>query len=372
MVFKIIAKDNESKARIGVLKTKFGEIETPFFMPVATKTSVKYLSSEDLEGMDVKAIISNSYILSLKPGEKIIQKIGGIRKFMSFNGTIFTDSGGFQMYSPSLFVKSDEKGVCFRNPYTGEKVFMTPENSMEIQLALDSDVAMCLDSMPLYGDSKEKIENAIKKTTFWAKRCKEHHEKLQKNRGKKQLLFGITQGGIYPELRKKSAEEIAKINFDGYALGGLALGEPKEDEYEMIKIVKSIIPEEKPVYLMGAGDPLELIEAIALGCDIFDSRFPTKNARHGTLFTWQGKISIENSKYKTDFSPIDKECSCLACKNYTKAYIHNLLWHNEGTGLRLASIHNLFFLNDLMKKSRLAIKNGNFQEILEKIKKLYA
>jgi len=371
MVFTILSKDTITKARTGILKTRFGDVETPFFMPVATKASVKYISSDDLEKIGIKAIISNSYILSLKPGEKIIQNLGGIGKFMSFKGAIFTDSGGFQMYSPKLYIKSNYEGVFFRNPFSGEKVFMTPEKSMEIQQAIGSDVAMCLDSMPLYENSKEEIEEAVKKTTLWAKRCKKHHDKLQKNKKKKQLLFGITQGGVYKELRKKSTEEISKINFDGYAIGGLALGEPKEEEYEMIKIVKSLIPENKPIYLMGAGDPTELMEAIALGCDIFDSRFPTKNARHGTLFTWQGKLSLTNSKYKSDDSKIDSKCDCFVCKNYSRAYLHNLLWHNEGAGLRLVSYHNLFFLNELMKKTRNSIKEGKFYELLEKIRQIY-
>ena len=230
-VFTITHRDTKTKARTGILKTKSGDIETPFFMPVATKTTVKHISSEDLVSMDAKAVICNAYLLSLRPGANLIKKIRGIGSFMSYKGIIFTDSGGFQMYSPHLYLGSNNEGVTFRNPYSGEQVFMTPEKNMETQLKLGSDIAMCLDSMPLFGESKEAIKEAGYKTAQWAKRCKEHHNLIQKKieKEKRQLLFGITQGGIYDELRKESAQQITEIGFDGYALGGLALGESKEE-----------------------------------------------------------------------------------------------------------------------------------------------
>jgi len=364
MIFKILAKDKKTQARTGILKTKSGEIETPFFMPVATKTAVKYLSSKDLEDMGAKAIISNAFILSLKPGTNIIKKMGGIKKFMNYNGINFTDSGGFQMYSPSLYLGSKENGVMFRNPFNGEKLFITPEEDMKIQLDIDSDVAMCLDTMPLIEHSKKSIIDAVNKTTAWAEKCKIHHEKLQKNipEEKRQILFGIIQGGIHPDLREKSAKELLKLNFKGYSIGGLALGEPKKDEYKMVKIVKSIIPEEKPIYLMGIGNPSELLEAISLGVDMFDSRFPTQNARHGTLFTKKGYMRVINSKYKTDSKPIDPECECFTCKNHTKAFIHHMIKMDEGNGMRLVTYHNLYFLQWLMKESRSQIKNGTFSK----------
>lgn len=373
MSYKIIAKDNGTKARIGLLSTKSGKIETPFFMPVATKTAVKYISVEDLKSMGAKAIISNAFILSLRPGTKVIKKFGGIAKFMSFKGINFTDSGGFQMYSPSLYLGSNDKGVFFRDPFAGQKLFITPEKDMEIQIDIGSDVAMCLDSMPLIEHSKEAISEAVRKTTNWAIRCKKSHDKLQKKvaKNKKQLLFGITQGGIHPDLRKKSVSEIAKIDFDGYSIGGLALGEPKKDEYKMIEIVKENIPDSKPVYLMGAGDPVELLEAISRGVDMFDSRFPTKNARRGTLFTSRGRLRLLRAKHKYDKKPIDSECDCFVCKDYSRGHIRHLLLLEEGVGYRLASYHNLYFLQKLMHESKEAIRKGKFKSFLKDFRKRY-
>jgi queuine tRNA-ribosyltransferase len=370
--FKIISQDKKSDARVGILSTKSGKIETPFFMPVATKTAVKHISSCDLHGMKANAVISNAFVLFLRPGAELIKKMGGIAKFMSFNGIVFTDSGGFQMYSPNLYLGSKENGVIFRNPYGGEKLFITPEKDMEIQLDLGSDVAMCLDSMPLISDSKESVAEAVRKTGIWAKKCKIHHDNLQKDLSpsSKQLLFGIIQGGIHPDLRKKSAKELAALDFDGYSIGGLALGEPKEDEYKMVEIAKKIIPEEKPVYLMGVGSPIELLEAISRGVDIFDSRFPTQNARRGALFSSGGRINIKSAKYKEDKSPIDKNCECFVCKNYSRAYIRHLLLQEEGAGLRLASYHNLHYLQNLMEKAKKAIKNGKFAEFLKGYRKV--
>jgi len=373
MGFEIKYRDLKTKARIGLLKGRHGDAETPLFMPVATKATLKHLASDDLERMNAKAIISNAFILSLRPGTEIIREAGGLGKFMDYSGVIFTDSGGFQMYSKKLYLESTEERVVFRNPYSGEKIFMTPEENMKIHADIGSDVAMCLDTMPLYEDSKEAISEAVRKTSLWAKRCKTEHDKIQKKSSdeERQLLFGITQGGIYDDLRRESAEEISKIDFDGYALGGLALGEPKEDEYRMVEIVKKIVPEEKPVYLMGAGDPVELLESVSRGVDIFDSRFPTKNARHGKLFTWKGYLNATNAGYKNEFSPIDKDCDCFVCKRYTKAYIAHLLRHLEGTGYRLASYHNVYFLHKLMEKAREEIKKGTFSQFLNEMKRAY-
>jgi len=276
--FKILKKDKKTNARVGEIQTKKGKLETPFFMPVATKTSVKHISSLDLKEMDAKAIISNTLVLHLRPGEELIKKMGGIGKFMNYDGINVTDSGGFQMYSKALYQKSEEKGVHFKNPYDGRTVFITPEKDMKIQIDLGSEIAMCLDTMPLMNHSKEQIALAVERTTSWAKRCKEEHDKLQKKlpKNKRQLLWGITQGGIYPDLREKSATELKEIDFDGYSCGGLALGETLEEEMKMIKIHKKIIGENKPCYLMGAGNPVELLEAISLGVDMFDSRFQHK------------------------------------------------------------------------------------------------
>jgi queuine tRNA-ribosyltransferase len=371
--FKILHKDKKTKARVGILVTKKGEIETPFFMPVATKTSVKHISSHDLEEMNCKAIISNTFILHLRPGEKLIKELGGIGKFMSWKGINVTDSGGFQMYSPSLYLKSDEKGVYFKNPFTQQKVFITPEKDMEIQLDLNSDIAMCLDTMPLLHHSKKDIELAVERTTNWARRCKEHHDKLQQKipNNKKQLLWGITQGGIHADLRKKSCEEMKKLDFEGYSIGGLALGESIEQEMKMVDISVKILPENKPRYLMGAGNPTELLEAISRGVDMFDSRFPTQNARRGTLFTSKGKLRIFREKYKLDTKPIDENCNCWVCKHYTRAYIRYQLYQEEAVGMRLATFHNLYYLTNLMKQAQEQIKKGKFKEFMNKVKKEY-
>jgi queuine tRNA-ribosyltransferase len=382
MVFKIICRDKKTDARVGRLRTKSGNAETPFFMPVATKTAVKHISVEDLESMKAGVIISNAFILSLRPGTNVIKKFGGIGEFMNYNGINFTDSGGFQMYSKSLYIGSDDRGVKFRDPFAGKEYFITPEKDMKIQLDIGSDVAMCLDSMPLYEESKESIAEAVRKTTEWAKRCKKEHDKLQKSipKEKRQLLFGITQGGIYPDLRKKSAEELLKIDFDGYSIGGLALPddcyggnkeEAKKKEYEAIKVHKSIIPEDKPVYLMGEGDPVELLEAISRGVDIFDSCFPTRNARRGTLFTIKGRLRLLRARHKFDKKPIDECCDCFVCRDYSRAHIRHLLMQEEGVGYRLASYHNLYFLQRLMDKAREEIKKGKFKEFLTSFKKKY-
>lgn len=370
-IFSIKHKDKKTKARVGVLSTKSGKIETPFFMPVATKTAVKHISACDLHKMEAKAVISNAFVLFLRPGTELIKKMGGIANFMSFKGIVFTDSGGFQMYSPRLYIESKDEGVVFRNPYTSEKVFVTPEKDMEIQLDLGSDVAMCLDTMPLLSHSKKAVGHAVLQTARWAKRCRIHHNKLQENLkpGKRQLLFGIIQGGVYPDLRKISSRDIVGIGFDGYSIGGLALGEPKEEEYRMIDVAKSIIPEDKPVYLMGAGEPLELLEAISRGVDIFDSRFPTQNARRGGIFTSNGRINLKAGKFRHDKNPIDRNCDCFVCERYTRAYIRHLLLEEEGTGLRLASYHNLHFLQNLVKEARAAIKKGKFKEFLKSFEK---
>jgi len=372
-IFKIKHKDKKTKARIGILKTKKGEIETPFFMPVATKGTAKYISTEDLNEMGANAVISNALILSIRPGTELVKKMGGIGKFMNYPGINFTDSGGFQMYSKQIYIKSNSEGVFFRNPISGEKLFITPEKNMETQLELGSDVAMCLDSMPLYSESKRSIEEAVEKTILWAKRCKEHHDKLQKKitKEKRQILFGIIQGGIYSDLRTQCAEELVEMNFDGYSIGGFGLGETQKEEMKMVELCKKIIPENKPVYLMGIGTPNEILDGIALGVDIFDSRMPTQNARRGGIFTSEGRLKLYNKNYEFDKNPLDKNCNCFVCKNYTRAYIRHLLIQEEGTGRRLASFHNLYFLQDLIRQAKEQIKKGTFEKFRKNIEKKY-
>ena len=374
MVFSIIASDSKTKARTGILKTKSGSVQTPFFMPVATKTAVKYISADDLDSMGAKAIISNAFVLSLRPGVPIIKKKGGIGQFMSYKGVVFTDSGGFQMYSPALYRKSTDEGVVFRNPFEGNDLFITPEEDMHIQLGLGSDVAMCLDTMPLIEHSKGAVAEAVRRTTLWAARCKKEHETKQKNleSGKKQVLFGIIQGGVHEDLRKESAKALVGMEFDGYSIGGLALGEEKAEEYRMIEVCKKLIPESKPVYLMGAGNPLELVEAVSRGCDIFDSRFPTQSARHGTLFTWGGKVRITNKKYALDSKGIDANCNCFVCKRYSRAYIRHLVIQEEGAGMRLVSYHNLYFLQRVMERCREEITKGTFGFFLKQTRRRWS
>ncbi len=323
--------------------------------------------------MGAQAFICNALILSLKPGREIIEKMGGIGKFVNYSGKVFTDSGGFQMYSKKIYLGSSEDGVYFKNHFNGDKVFMTPENNMKLQIALGSDVAMCLDTMPLLEHSRFEIEEVVRKTTKWAEICKKTHDKLQKNIPveKRQLLFGISQGGIYADLRRKSIKELKELNFDGYSIGGLGLGETMKEQHEMIDIVKSVIGEEKPVYLMGVGNPVEIIEGIGKGVDIFDSRFPTRNARNGTMFTSKGRLRLRNSKMKEDKRPLDEECECFVCKKYSRSYIRHLLMLKESNGFRLASYHNIYFITNLIKKVREAIKEGKFDEFLNEFRKNY-
>jgi queuine tRNA-ribosyltransferase len=376
-MFKIKFKDKKTDARIGEIKVNGKKIETPFFMPVATKASVKFINSELLKEMKAKAVISNALILSLKPGTKVIQKLGGLGKFMNFDFNV-TDSGGFQMYSDTIYLGSDERGVKFRNPFSGEKILMTPERDVEIQYELGSDIAMCLDSMPLYQHSKKEIEEAVNKTLIWAERCKKRHDRLQvqsralktTDKKKEQLLFGISQGGIYKDLREKCILALKKMNFDGYSIGGFGLGESAEEELEIIKLQKKMIPD-KPCYLMGIGNPAEIIEAIGLGVDMFDSRMPTQSARRGTIFTSSGKLKILNSKYKDDKEPLDKNCNCFVCKNYSRAYIRFQLMQEEAVGKLLSSYHNLYFLQDLIEKAKVSIRKGEFSDFKKKIVRAY-
>lgn len=371
MPFTLTDQDSKTKARIGILKTKSGEVETPFFMPVATRGVVKALSAEDLQEIGIKVVISNALILYLRNGSEIVKTFGGIKNFMNHKGINFTDSGGFQMYSPRIYLKSDDNGVEFKNPLNGEKLFITPEKDMEIQLDINSDVAMCLDTMPMYNHSKEEIAEAVRKTSLWAERCKKHHDELQKYSQEKQMLFGIIQGGIYEDLREKSARELIKLNFDGYSIGGFGLGETREEEFKIVEQMKKIIPEDKPVYLMGIGDPVEILKAISLGVDIFDSRMPTQNARRGMLFTSEGKLRILKKDFEFSQEPVDKNCDCFVCKKYSRAFIRYQLLNDEAVGKRLATYHNIYFLQKMIETTREKIKENKFKEFLEEMEENY-
>jgi len=361
-MFTITAK--EKKARTGILKTKTGSYETPFFMPVATKTVVKQLNSKDLDQIGIKTIISNSLILYLRPGLDLIKKHKGIHKFMNYNGCIFTDSGGFQILSDSFLIDYNEKGVHFKSPFDGSKHFLKPEDVIKIEETIGADVIMALDMVPRHGKSKTYNKECVELTTRWAKRCKKAHKSNQ-------LLFGIIQGGVFKDLRKKSAKEISKINFDGIALGGLCIGEERKSMYQMIDVCKKEIPEKKPVYLMGTGTPQDIVEAVSHGVDIFDSRLPARNARHGNIFTKKGSINLLKRIYSQDTKPIEQGCKCFACQNYSKSYIAYMMKQNEATGLRLATIHNQYFVLKLTEQIRKHIKNKTFNKFKKEFMKNY-
>lgn len=359
MKIKYELKHKDNKARYGLLHTNHGTFETPMFMPVGTLATVKTLSPEELKEMNSAVILSNTYHLWLRPGEDIVSKAGGLHKFMNYDGPILTDSGGFQVFSLAKNKKKDivEEGVHFKSHLDGRNLFLTPEKSIEIQNKLDSDIAMSFDECPPASASYDYLKNSIERTLRWAKRGKDVHNNTN------QSLFGIVQGGAYEDLRKFSAIETVKMNFDGYSIGGVANdGESKDDMYKAIDYSIPYLPEDKPRYLMGVGDPIDIIEGVIRGVDMFDCVLPTRIARHGNAFTKYGKINIKNAKYKEDFTPLEENCDCYACKHYTKAYIRHLITSNETFGARLLSIHNIRFLIKLTEDLRNAIKEDNLLE----------
>lgn len=353
-MFKIL-KENE-EARTGYLKTAHGRLKTPFFMPVGTKANVKNLSPEELEQMGTECIISNAFILSLKPGTKLIQEFGGIHKYMHWNKGIFTDSGGFQVLLPEFYKNHTQEGVKFKDPINGKTAIFKPEDSIKAQNELGSDAAMCLDHIPKPTDKKETVKASMKQTHEWALRCQKAHK------NNKQLLFGIMQGGIYPDLRSESAKFMNKQNFDGISFGGLCIGENNKQTYHMIKEGMKHLDKEKPKYIMGMGTPPEILNSISMGADIFDSIFPAQNARRGSIFTKDGTIRIDRSKCMHDKTPIEKDCNCYTCKNYSKSYLYFMLNAKENYGLRLATIHNLHFIQNMIKEARKEITQGTFEE----------
>ena len=357
MPFKTTSQSKS--ARTGILKTRHGSIETPFFMPVATKGAIKHISFSEAKSIGVNAVISNAFLLSIKPGADYIQSVGGIHNFVNFDGVIFTDSGGFQMLSEDFLIGVDEDGVTFRNPYSGEKMKITPEKVAEIEQDIKSDAAMILDDVPKHSDSKERIAQSFNNTMEWTKRF------LKAHKDKKQLVFGIAQGGHDSKLRKKSCEFLNKADVDGCAIGGLCIGEPLEKMHRTIQVCAKALSESKPRYLMGVGSPVEMLKSIGEGIDIFDSAFPTRNARHGDAYTRKGKISISNSRFAKNKKPLDEKCGCKACRNNARAYISHLYRTKEILAERLLTIHNLYFLNDIIKEAKTAIKESNFEKFLK-------
>ena len=358
-------KDCLSEARLGLLKTNYKEFETPIFMPVGTQATVKTLSPEELYDMNADIILANTYHLWLRPGEDIVNKAGGLHKFMNYNGPILTDCGGFQVFSLAKPKDISEEGVLFKSHIDGHEVFLTPEKSIEIQNKLDSDIAMSFDECPPYPATYEYMKNSVDRTLRWAKRG------LKVHANENQSLFGIVQGGEYTDLREYSAKETVKLDFDGYSIGGTSVGEGKEVMYKMIEDGIRYLPHDKPRYLMGVGDPIDILEGVSRGIDMFDCVLPTRLARHAHAFTLDGKINLKNAKYKEDFTPVDINCDCYCCKNYTKAYIRHLIIADETFGQRLLSIHNLRFLIRLTENIRESIKKDCFLQYKEEFIKRY-
>lgn len=363
MIFNIRHIDN--KSRIGVIENSRGMINTPAFMPVGTQGTVKAMSPEELKDMGAEIILCNTYHLYLRPGHEIIYQIGGLHKFINWSGSILTDSGGFQVYSLSSLRKIYEEGVEFRSHVDGSLHFLSPEKAMEIQTMLGSDIAMAFDECTPYPAEYDYAVKSLELTTRWARRCKEFMSSelmTQNSKLKTQSLFGIIQGGMYNDLRKRSLEELIEIGFDGYAAGGLSVGEPKEEMYEIIEFIAPLMPEDRPRYLMGVGDLIDVLVAVENGFDMFDCVMPTRNARNGTLFTSRGRISIKRTEFKSDPNPLDPDCDCYTCRNYTRAYLRHLFLSKEILSMRLNTIHNLYFYLDFFRKMREAINNGTFKQ----------
>ncbi len=354
-MFRIIKKDTKTRARAGEIKTPHGIVKTPCFMPVATLGTVKTLSAEDLDEIGVEMLIANAYHLYLKPGVEIVEKAGSLHRFMNWNKPIVTDSGGFQIFSLED-VKVEEEGVHFRSKIDGSSHFITPEGSMEMQKAIGADIIMAFDYCPRDWANYDEVKLSTEMTVRWAERC------LSPFYGGKQQLFGILQGGIYKDLRRLCIDKMGTMDFPGFGFGGLSIGEPFEEAAETVDFIINNIPEEKVRYFMGLGMPLQILDMVEVGVDLFDCGMPTHIARTGSTLTSWGKINIKAGRYKEDFSPLDTECDCFVCRNYTRAYIRHLLNANEILGLRLNSYHNLYFMLRFMENIRVAIDMGSFKE----------
>lgn len=360
--FKVVAENEGTRARAGVIETARGRIETPIFMPVGTLATVKALSVEELTTCGAQIILGNTYHLYLRPGCDVIEQFSGIHRFMNWDKPILTDSGGFQFFSLAKLSKTTEEGVAFQSHIDGSKHLFTPEKAVEIQDCLGSDIMMCLDRCQAYPADEKTTREAMEMTTRWAARCK---KKWDEKAFRTSALFGIVQGGMYPELRRQSAAELAELDFPGYAIGGLSVGEPKELMMEMGDLTLPLLPAEKPKYIMGVGTPEDIVELTAMGADMFDCVMPSRNARNGKLFVKNGAINISNARFKKDMAPLDTECSCYTCRNYTRAYLHHLFKTREILAYRLNTIHNIHHYMDLVKRMRKAIVAGRFEAFRE-------
>ncbi len=366
-MFKIIHKDKFTNARIGTLETAHGAIETPVFMPVGTQATVKALSSEEVKYCKASVILGNTYHLYLRPGMEIIKNAGGLHKFMSWDRAILTDSGGFQVFSLATLMKVREEGVEFNSHVDGSRHFLTPEKIIQLQYELGSDIMMPLDECLHYPSTKDKAEQSLALTNRWAKKAKEEFIRM-KGKGLKVKLFGIVQGSTYPDLRKRAAEELVEMDFDGYSIGGLSVGEPGELMYEMMGHAVKYLPIDRPRYAMGVGMPHDFFEAIEMGVDMFDCVVPTRNARNGAAYTNEGRIIIRNGEYSKDLRPLSESCDCIVCKNYSRSYIRHLFNTEEILGLRLTSLHNVYFYVNLLDRIREAIKKDRFLELKKEFK----
>ena len=362
----------EGKARRGELTCAHGTAQTPAFMNVGTQGAIKgAVSAHDLKEIGCQIELSNTYHLHLRPGDKLIKEMGGLHRFMRWDGPILTDSGGFQVFSLASMRKIKEEGVTFASHIDGRRIFMGPEESMQIQSSIGYDIAMAFDECVENPAPYDYVKQSCERTLRWLQRCKAEHDRLNTlpdTVNPQQQLFGINQGGIVPDLRVWHMKEIAKLDCDGYAIGGLAVGEPAETMYEIIDAVEPYMPTDKPRYLMGVGTPVNILEAVARGVDMFDCVLPARNARHGKLYTWQGAMNIKNEKYKNDDRPIDPACDCPACRSFSRAYLRHLFAAGEMLGMRLAVIHNLHFYNELMVKIRQALEEGRFTEFYHEYK----
>ncbi|HIS18074.1 MAG TPA: tRNA guanosine(34) transglycosylase Tgt [Candidatus Coprovivens excrementavium] len=364
--YNLLKEEKNTHARLGAIETNYGVFETPMFMPVGTEATVKTLSVEELKDNKAGIILANTYHLWLRPGEDVIAKAGGLHQFMNWDGPILTDSGGFQVFSLAKPKDITEEGVHFKNHLNGDNLLLTPEKSIEIQNKLDSDIAMSFDECIGWPADYDYVKQSVERTLRWAKRGKKVFNNTR------QSLFGIVQGGEYEDLRKMCVEELVKIDFDGYSIGGTSVGEDKPTMYKMVRFATKYLPKDKVRYLMGVGDPIDIVENVCRGVDIFDCVSPTRLARHGHVLTKYGKINIKNAKYKEDFSPISEECDCYTCRSkYSKAYIRHLIVANETLGARLLSIHNIRFLIHLTEELREAIKTDTLLEYREQFIKNY-
>lgn len=363
---KLIKKESHTGARLTQIETPHGTVETPMFMPVGTLATVKFLAPEDLYRIGSQVILSNTYHLWLRPGNDVVKQAGGLHRFMNYQGPILTDSGGFQVFSLGQIRKIEEEGVHFKNHLNGDKLFLTPEKSIQIQNDLGADIIMSFDECPPYPATYEYMKSSVERTLRWAKRGQEAHQ-----RPEDQALFGIVQGGKYTDLRHMSAKALVEMDFPGYSIGGTSVGEPKEVMYQMIDDAIAYLPEDKPRYLMGVGSVDAIFEGVLRGVDMFDCVLPTRIARHGAAMTTTGRVNIKSRRYEYDFTPLDEHCDCETCQNYTKAYLRHLIRANEGLGMRLLSIHNLRFLLKLMESIREAIREDRLLELRDQVYEAY-